>query len=193
MTIYFDTETTGLTPGRIIQLAYVLDYGDRVVGKNFYFAVDYVPKEASLVHGITTEKLKVLSGGKTFSCYSNEIYNDFASADLIVAHNVNFDIGFLNAEYSYLCEQFKFNACLDTMKYFTPVIKLERRSGGYKYPKLSEVAEFMEVYPYDASRFCKKAFNEQNVSFHDARFDVAIMYLCLKGRRECDEELKRII
>ena len=58
MTIYFDTETTGLTPGRIIELAYILDYGTRVETKNFFFAVDYVPESASKIHGITTEKLK---------------------------------------------------------------------------------------------------------------------------------------
>ena len=137
MTIYFDTETTGLAPGRILQLSYVLDYKDKVIGKNFFFYVDYVPEEAVKVHGFTVEKLAVLSGGKTFSDYSEEIYKDFITADLIIAHNVKFDLSFLQAEFCYLDEIFKYNASLDTMKYFTPVTCLPRRSGGYKYPKLN--------------------------------------------------------
>ena len=46
MTIYFDTETTGLIPGRIIQLSYIIDNDGEVSAKNFFFAVDYVPEEA---------------------------------------------------------------------------------------------------------------------------------------------------
>lgn len=193
MTIYFDTETTGLAPGRIIELAYVLDYGDRVEGKNFFFAVDYVPVEASKIHGITTEKLKVLSKGKTFSDYADEIQEDFLKADLIVAHNVKFDLNFINAEFSYLDLEFKFNEILDTMKYFTPILKILRKSGGYKYPKLSEVSESLGIYPYDATRFCREIFNEQDLSFHDARFDVAILYLSVKAQAERDENLKAIV
>ena len=64
MILYFDTETMGLYPGRIIQLAYILDDGENAVGKNFYFAVDYIEPSATAVHGITVEKLRVLSGGK---------------------------------------------------------------------------------------------------------------------------------
>lgn len=193
MTIYFDTETTGLTPGRIIQLSYVIERGSEVVGKNFYFAVDYVPEAAAQIHGITTEKLKVLSGGKTFSDYADEIYNDFSSADILVAHNFNFDLNFLKAEYSALDIEFKFNDFLDTMKYFTPVLKLLRKSGGYKYPKLSEVVEAKELYPYDISRECAKLFNTFDVSFHDARFDTTSMYLAVKKQAEIDSELNLIL
>lgn len=193
MTIYFDTETTGLTPGRIIELAYILDYGTKVETKNFFFAVDYVPESASKIHGITTEKLKVLSGGKTFSDYADEIYNDFSSADLIIAHNVEFDIKFLQAEFSYLNQTFTYNAKLDTMTFFTPIIKLLRRSGGYKYPKLNEVMEFMEIYPYDVTRFCTQNFNSLDISFHDARFDTATLYLSVKAYAEKDQNFKQTI
>lgn len=193
MTIYFDTETTGLTPGRIIQLAYVLDYGDKAVGKNFYFAVDYVPETASAIHGITTEKLAVLSKGKTFSDYADEIYNDFSSADLIVAHNDKFDITFLTAEFSYIDILFKYNASLCSMKYFTSVLKIQRKSGGFKYPKLSEVAEFFEFYPYDVTRECIKLFGADETAFHDARYDTVIVYLAIKAQSEKDEELKKVI
>ena len=193
MTIYFDTETTGLIPGRIIELAYVLDYGDNIVCKNFFFAVDYVPESASKIHGITTEKLKELSGGKTFSDYADEIYSDFMSADLIVAHNVDFDIGFLTAEFSYLDTAFTYKNKLDTMRYFTPVTKLPRKSGGYKFPKLNEVSEYLEIYPYDATRFCIENFKEGTLSFHDARFDTATLYLSVIAQAEKDENLTPLL
>ena len=37
MIIYFDTETTGLSPGGIIQLSYIMQDSNGVVGKNFFF------------------------------------------------------------------------------------------------------------------------------------------------------------
>lgn len=180
MKIYFDTETTGLIPGRIIQLAYIMEDGDMIKAKNFFFSVDYVPIEAVKVHGFTVEKLAVLSSGKVFSDYYEEIQKDFLDASEIIAHNVKFDISFLNAEFSYQNEVFKYNSEFDSMKYFTPILKLERRSGGYKYPKLSEVAQFLDIYDYDVTRKCKELFNSYSVSAHDARFDTALLYLIMK-------------
>lgn len=180
MNIYFDTETTGLIPGRIIQLAYIIENGEEVTAKNFFFSVDYVPEESVKVHGFTAEKLYQLSGGKVFSDFSDEIQNDFLMADVIVAHNVKFDLSFLNAEYSYLNEVFKYNSEFDTMKHFTPILKLPRRSGGFKYPKLTEVADFYEIYTYDVSRKCIELFNTYDLQPHDARFDTTMLYLAVK-------------
>ncbi len=188
MTIYFDTETTGLTPGRIIQLSYVLEDGENVTAKNFFFAVDYVPPEVVKIHGFSAEKLAVLSGGKTFSDHADEIALDFSLADVIVAHNVKFDLAFLTAEFSYLNEVFKYNLIFDSMKYYTPIIKLPRKSGGYKYPKLSEVAEFLDIYTYDVSKKCIDLFGEGSLSAHDARFDTALLYLCTK---DCDMDSEK--
>ncbi len=48
--IFFDTETTGITPGNICQLSYiVVDTGvkpTKTEGKNVFFAVEYVEPEA---------------------------------------------------------------------------------------------------------------------------------------------------
>ena len=116
MIIYFDTETTGLTPGRIVQLSYIIENEGKVTPKNFFFAVEYVPPEVVAVHGFTAEKLAVLSGGKTFSDCIDEIDEDFSKADYIVAHNVSFDVKFLQAEFSYQDRIFKYNNVFDTMK-----------------------------------------------------------------------------
>ena len=64
MIIYLDTETTGLCPGNICQLSYVLQTEKEVKAKNFYFAVDNVEYGAYSVHGLSPEILYKLSNGR---------------------------------------------------------------------------------------------------------------------------------
>lgn len=194
MILYFDTETTGLYPGHIVQLSYVMDYGDRTEGKNFYFSVDYVEPSAISVHGYTPEILFRLSDGKSFECFSDEIYNDFFSADLLVAHNFKFDFEFLLAEFSYIGKQFRYRESFDTMRYFTPVLKLPRKNSvAYKFPKLSELCEYCDVFPYDVSRGVKEIFGKYSLNAHEARFDTTAMYLCVQTISERLPELKKLL
>ena len=191
MILFFDTETTGLYPGRIIQLSYILADGVSLKAKNFFFAVEYIEPSASAVNGFTVEKLAELSQGRTFSWDIDEIYDDFAAADLIVAHNVAFDVNFLIAEFSYQDRKFRYKEEFDTMKYFTPILKLERTSHrGYKYPKLSEVCEYLDVYPYDVTRASGKIFGETAVAAHDARYDATALYLCFEEGGKKFEDLR---
>ena len=179
MILFFDTETTGLLPGRIIQLSYIMTDGENTVAKNFFFGVSYIEPSAQAVHGFSVEKLAVLSNGHTFSTDIEEIYDDFLSADLIVAHNVKFDIGFLIAEFNYQDRIFRYNESFDTMKALTPIMKMERSNHkGYKYPKLSEACEFLDVYPYDITKTSIRLFNTGEVGGHDARYDTTALYLC---------------
>ena len=178
MILFFDTETTGLFPGRIIQLSYVMTDGETTIAKNFFFGVSFIEPSATKVHGFTVEKIQKLSGGKTFSCDIDEIYDDFLSADLIVAHNVKFDIGFLIAEFNYQDRIFRYRESFDTMKAFTPIMKMERSNHkGYKYPKLGEMCEFLDIYPYDITRKSMQLFGADMVSGHDARYDSTALYL----------------
>ena len=193
MILFFDTETTGLVPGRIIQLSYIMTDGSVTTAKNFFFAVEYVEPSAIAVHGFTPEKLALLSNGRTFSSDTEEIYDDFSSADLIVAHNTPFDIKFLIAEFLYQDRQFRYKEDFDTMKFFTPIMKLERSSHrGYKYPKLSEVCEFFDIYPYDISKRAGELFGDRGVSFHDARYDTVALELCFKEGIKKFDNLKEI-
>ena len=179
MILFFDTETTGLFPGRIVQLSYIMTDGENTVAKNFFFGVSYVEPSAQAVHGFSVEKLAVLSNGHTFSTDIDEIYDDFLSADLIVAHNAKFDIGFLIAEFNYQDRIFRYRESFDTMKAFTPIMKMERSNHkGYKYPKLGEMCEFLDVYPYDITKKSIELFSTGNVFGHDARYDTVALYLC---------------
>lgn len=190
MILFFDTETTGLTPGGIIQLSYLMQTKDAVKAKNFFFAVDYIEPAATEVHGFTVEKIYELSGGHTFSEYMEEIYDDFYSADLIVAHNAPFDIGFLINEYFRRDRKFRYKADFDTMRYFTPIMKMPRRSGcGYKFPKLTELCEFLDIYPYDVTRKTAELF-DCDVSRHDARYDTTALYLSFNEGAKKIEDLR---
>ena len=182
MIIYFDTETTGLRPGKICQLSYILE-GEDVRAKNMYFAVPFVEPGAEKVHGLTPEKLALLSGGRRFSDRMEEIAADFAEADVIVGHNVRFDIDFLAAEFSYEYDRFRYRNSFCSMRAFTPVLKLPRAGGrGLKYPKLSELMAFFEVYPYDVTRAQTELFRGAGGA-HDARYDTAALWLCMREAR----------
>jgi len=165
-----------------------------VKGKNFYFAVDYIDPAATAVHGITVEKLSALSGGHTFSEYQDEIYDDFFSADVIAGHNVKFDIGFMIAEFKYLDRIFRYNESFDSMRFFTPIMKLTRpNSAAYKYPKLAELMQFAEVYPYDVSRAVREIFGSSSLDFHDATFDTAALYLSVEALKNETPQLMAFV
>ncbi len=184
MILYFDTETTGLNPGYICQLSYIMQdpFGD--TAKNFFFTVPYVEYGAFMVHGFSVGKLTELSGGKVFADSIEEIAYDFASADLIVAHNVNFDTNFMRTEFERTGTAFRYQKEFDSMKSAVPVCKLPRRSGlGYKYPKLTELCDFLGVDFNAACEEERRLFGAVSKS-HDARYDTASMYLCVKKAME---------
>ena len=177
MILFFDTETTGLSPGRIIQLSYVMQTSTEVKAKNFFFYVDYIEPSAVAVHGFTPEKLLELSKGHTFSTDIEEIYDDFLRADVIIAHNLSFDLKFMIAEFAYHDRQFRYREGICSMRYFTDIIKIPRANGrGYKYPKLTEFSDYYDLYPYDVTTETAKLFGAYGQS-HDARYDTTELYL----------------
>lgn len=191
MLLYFDTETTGLRPGQICQLSYIMQSGEKIVAKNFFFSVDYVEPSAYMVHGFSVQKLKELSGGKKFIDHFEEIKNDFEAADMIVAHNTAFDFSFMRAEYERLNETFFINNEFCSMKKATPICALTRKSGnGYKYPKLKELCDFVGIYEEDIEKSISCLYG-QHLGFHDARFDASALYLAINEcfKKEIFKEL----
>lgn len=183
MIIYFDTETTGLRPGQICQLSYIMQGENTVSAKNFFFTVSQMDASAQAVHGFSAAMLYMLSNGRRFADFAEEIAADFAAADLLVAHNVGFDLSFLRAEFERCEQSFRYNESMCSMKKFTPICKLMRSDGvRYKYPKLSELCEFLELYPYDVSRATIELFGGMYGS-HDARYDTAALYLAMNNAR----------
>lgn len=137
------------------------------------------------MHGFTPEILARLSNGRVFSDYADEIYEDFSTADLIVAHNVKFDVNFMIAEFIYMSRTFRYKESFDTMKFFTPIMKMPRANGkGYKYPKLTELADFLGVTSDMVAKKTGELFGTDAVKGHDARYDTALLYLCFLNGAE---------
>ena len=102
--IVFDTETTGLDnqTDRVIEIGGVELANKFPTGRSFHVYINAqgqkVHPEALAVHGITDE---FLQDKPVFAEIIEEMGALFDGAKL-VAHNANFDMGFINAEYARL-------------------------------------------------------------------------------------------
>ncbi|MBL8628270.1 MAG: DNA polymerase III subunit epsilon [Rhodospirillaceae bacterium] len=98
--IVLDTETTGLDPlngHRVIEIGCVELINHLPTGNTFQTYLDPerdVPDEAAAVSGLTTEFVK----GKPLFADKVDAFLEFIGEAPIIAHNANFDMGFINAE-----------------------------------------------------------------------------------------------
>ena len=185
MIIFLDTETTGLYPGNICQLSYVMKSRDSVRAKNYFFTVDKVEYGAYLVHGYSVPLLYSLSDGKRFKDFIDEIETDFSEAKAVVAHNASFDFMFLRSEFENCGRIFMCDNGFCSMKKSVPICRIPRARGtGYKYPKLSELCSHFGVDEWDIKAACVKLFGE-SAGFHDARFDTSALYLAVLRGMDC--------
>lgn len=177
MILFLDTETTGLYPGNVCQLSYVLQGVCGAVGRNLFFTVDSVEYGAYKVHGFTPEKLRVLSGGKRFNDLIGLIGEDISSAGAVACHNAAFDVMFLRAEFERAGLDLPIAESFCTMKKSVEICKIPRGRGcGYKYPKLNELCDFYGITQNEIAKTTEKLFGAK-CGFHDARFDTAALYL----------------
>jgi len=181
--LVLDTETTGIKPGNICQLAYVMTDGEgNLQGKNFFFPVSYMPKEALRIHGFGVEKLKILSEGIEFSERAHLILEDIKQTDLIVGHNISFDLRFLKTELKRAGYAFPSLSSFCTMQHFTPICRLSGKNGSWRYPRLEELATCLEIKNRDIQLVLEEAFcTSEMIHYHDARYDVAIVVLALQA------------
>ena len=115
--LILDTETTGLNfeEDKIIEIG-IVELKDNVLTQNYFH--EYINPErdisvsAQKVHGISNE---FLIGKPTFSEIAQKLL-DFVKNDVIVIHNAEFDVNFINKElqncgYNNIC-----NLIIDTIK-----------------------------------------------------------------------------
>lgn len=102
--IVFDTETTGLDPAkgdRVVEIGAVEILNLIPSGRVFHVYIDPerdMPEEAFRIHGLSRE---FLSQHRKFREIAQE-FVDFLEDSPMVAHNAEFDVRFLNAEFSLL-------------------------------------------------------------------------------------------
>lgn len=179
MIIYLDTETTGLRPGNICQLSYIMQSGKNILAKNFFFSVDFVELGALQVHGFSVPLLKKLSNGKRFNDCIDQIEEDFNLANAIVCHNTSFDFMFLRAEFEREGRFFDSEKGFCSMKKSVPICKFLRANHkGYKYPKLSELCQFLGIDEHTILDKTQDFFG-QDCGYHDARFDTTALCLAV--------------
>lgn len=195
--VYFDTETTGLSPnmnfmtgyyGQVCQLAYTIVDGESVIAKNFFFTVDYVEPSASKVTGLTTDLLAVLSNGNKFADSADEIYNDFSEADYIVSHNFSFDKKFMDAEFSRLGRRFDYKNAICSMRSTVGYLKIPGFRNVYKLPSLKELGDYFGVSDIETSERAKELYDSSSVA-HDARFDTVKLMLAVENAKKVCPEL----
>ena len=154
MYLFVDTETTGLPRNwkapvtdlknwpRMIQIAWILcdNSGNRIESEDFIIKPENfeIPREASRVHGISTEK--AMNEGEDLLDILNRFNALVERSDFIVAHNISFDEKILGAELLRMGIQSNFNRKkkLCTMQSSTDYCRLPGPYG-YKWPKLSEL------------------------------------------------------
>jgi len=179
MYLFFDTETTGLPKKynapmddfdnwpRLVQVAWILfdKEGKEIVNKNYIIKPEgfVIPKESSLIHGITHKK--ALKEG----CELCDVLSEFESlveeADCLIAHNIDFDEKIMGSELLRIgnlnCFANKNKFC--TMKASTNYCAISGNYG-YKWPKLEELHY--------------KLFETNFDKAHNAQVDIEITAKC---------------
>jgi len=204
----FDTETTGLPKAKIIemdnlhlwphiiQFSYILFDTEtnqviKIVDSIVKLDTEIIISEESVkLHGITKEISQ--KNGKNINSIIGEFFQDIKDVDLIIGHNLNFDLNMLKAELSRLI----FIGNNEKKKYYDYFIKLEKQQNFYctmqesielcniiakfkngdtyvKFPRLSELYETL--------------FKETPKNLHNSLNDVIVTFVCfMKLRYQID-------
>ncbi|HEX5168242.1 MAG TPA: PHP domain-containing protein, partial [Cyclobacteriaceae bacterium] len=185
MYLIFDTETTGVPHNktapisdlenwpRLVQIAWQLhDSGGKLLSRqNFLIKPDGfdIPYKAEQIHGISTKR--ALEDGHELNAVLDSFLLDLSNAQLIVGHNIEFDINIIGAEL--IRQSIDPDVLLKISKLDTGISSTEfcQMSGGIggklKMPRLVELHE--------------KLFGKDFDDAHDAAYDVAATARCFFG------------
>jgi len=180
MELFFDTETSNMyqfkkphtDPSQpwIVQLGFILSERDKIYQEGnllIYNNGRLIEPGAEAVHHISVEETE--RSGLSESIVMEVMIQLFKQADLIVCHNIGFDMKVLMSNisryYHKLPNKFtlsEFHYC--TMLKGTPLCKLPGKFGNYKWPKLQELHLHL--------------FGEEFKDAHDALGDVRATRRC---------------
>ncbi len=177
MYLIFDTETTGLPHNktapitdldnwpRLVQIAWQLhdNTGKLLSQHNYIIKPDGfdIPFKSEQIHGISTKR--ALEEGHDLNKVLSIFNKDLTNTQLLVGHNIEFDINIIGAEFirqTLDTAHFLSLQKLDTGIAATEFCQLTGGIGGrLKMPRLTELHEILFGYPFEDA--------------HDASYDVA--------------------
>ena len=184
MYLFFDTETTGVPANykapytntdnwpRIVQIAFILASDDlQILAKDQFIIRPNgfdIPKGASDVHGISTEKAH--EQGKELAIVVPGIYHmAIANKATIVCHNYDFDSRILAAEMVRV-GNINVDRFMQLPKICTKLASVDlckiQGAYGYKWPKLQELHQHIFAREFDNA--------------HDAMGDIVATFDCFK-------------
>lgn len=211
--LILDTETSGLSNSKnvkpetlhlwpfIVQFSYIIinletykivKVYDSIVKVKSY---NVITEESTNLHGITNE-ISLLKG-KNKNTVLTEFCNDIENVDLIVAHNMNFDISVIKAEMMRLISEEKdqitkqkFDTNLEkiskltnlycTMQESIDLCKIEKVNSRGKYFKFPSLLELH-----------KKLFDKEPKNLHNSLNDILITLRCFV-KMKCDVDIVEV-
>lgn len=114
----FDIETTGLDPkkgDRIVEIGAARIEGQTIAEKTFQSFINPerpIPSEAKQIHKITDQEVRL---APTIDVVLPK-FLEFAHGSILIAHNAQFDMGFLEREKEYCWGYIDLPECLCTMR-----------------------------------------------------------------------------
>lgn len=196
-TLIFDTETTGLPKTKIldsgnlhlwphiVQFSYIII--DTILNKiikvnDFIVKIPTdvtIPEETIKIHGITNEMTK---NGISIEIIMDDFFGDLLNVDLIVAHNLSFDLNMIKCELlrltkgnintdkynNYFNDIINFKKMYCTMQESIDLCNIEAKyKNGNKYIKFPKLSELYE-----------KLFKTTPTKLHNSLNDVAVCARC---------------
>jgi DNA polymerase III subunit epsilon len=135
--LILDTETTGLGPGEIIQIA-IIDQTGQSLLNTLVKPVGPIPTEATSIHGITTE---MCEGAPSWAVVREQVLSIIANKNLLV-YNANYDRKMCHfSDEAARLEYFNYRehanwACV--MQAYAERRKVPGPYGGWRWHKLTE-------------------------------------------------------
>jgi len=167
--LFLDTETTGFgSDARIVQIAWLMSTMDSQEIKSESHIIKPVgfeiPEHTTEIHGITTEY--ALDKGEDLETVMLKFLNDLTSCNLLVGHNISYDVRMVTYEFARIGAIFNFEMIekVCTMNVSTDYCALPSERNHYKKPKLQELH--------------LKLFGEEFHGAHDALADIRATAKC---------------